>query len=92
MNKRSMRKVNMRKRRITRRSMRKISMINPFLFMKINGYLYHQRVFPPLKNALTVYVIREQCCPSSLVSQPSADIVMAVWHPFCLNLNFLGRV
>ncbi len=31
---------------------------------KINGYLYHQRVSPPLKKA---------CCPSSRVWQPSAD-------------------
>jgi hypothetical protein len=54
MNKRSMRKINIRKRRISRRSMRKISMINLFLFMKINGYLYHQRVSPPLKTPLKV--------------------------------------
>jgi hypothetical protein len=39
---------------------------------KINGYLYYQRVSPPLKKT-PWYVIRGQCCPSSRVWQPSAD-------------------
>ncbi len=39
---------------------------------KINGYLCHQRVSPPLKKK-PWYVIRGQCCPSIWVWQPSAD-------------------
>ncbi len=56
----------------------------------INGYLYHQRVSPPLKKT-PWYVIRGQCCPSIRVWQ-RLWIVMAVWRTFYLNSNFLGRV
>jgi hypothetical protein len=49
---------------------------------KINGYLYHQRVSPPLKKPAALPV----GCDGPL------QIVMAVWRPFCLNFNFLGRM
>jgi hypothetical protein len=58
---------------------------------KINSYKYHQRVFPSLK-ITPWYVIRGQCCPFSRMCDSPLQIVMAVWRPFCLNLNFLGRV
>ncbi len=44
-------------------------MLTLYYSSKINGYLYHQRVYPPLKTT-TWYVIRGQCCPSSRVWQP----------------------
>jgi hypothetical protein len=57
---------------------------------KTNGYLYHQRVSSPLKKKRPdmfseCNADHPEGCDSPL------QIVMAVWRPFCLNSNFLGR-
>ena len=49
---------------------------------KINGYLCHQRVSPPLKKT-PWYFIRGKCCPSSRVWQPSADSDGLLAHHYC---------
>jgi hypothetical protein len=67
--------------------------INPFLFIKnikINGYLYQQRVSPPLKKRPDMLSEVNAAHPGECDSP--LQIVMTVWHPFCLNPNFLGRV
>jgi hypothetical protein len=59
--------------------------------LRINGYLYYQRVSPPLKkNALICY--QRANAPQPVGCDSPLLIVMVVWRPFCLNSNFLGRV
>ncbi len=61
---------------------------NPLLFIKLNGYLYWQRVSPPLKkNALICY--QRQCCPSSQVWQPSVDSAGSL-APFLFEFKLSG--
>jgi hypothetical protein len=57
---------------------------------KINGYLYHQRVSPPLKKT-PWYVIRGQCCPTIWVWQPTADRNGSL-APFLFEIKLSGRV
>ncbi len=53
---------------------------------KINGYLYHQRFSPRPDMLSEVNAAHPFGCDSPL------EIVMAVWHLFWFNSNFLGRV
>ncbi len=55
---------------------------------KINSYLYHQRVSPPLKK-MPWHVISGQCCPSSRVWQPSADSCGSL-APFLFEFKLSG--
>jgi hypothetical protein len=53
---------------------------------KINGYLYHQRVSPPLKKHPDILSEGNAASPMGCDSPLQKE--MAVWCPFCLNSNF----
>ncbi len=57
---------------------------------KINSYLYHQRVSPPLKKFPDM--LSEGNAAHPVGCDSPLQIVMAVWRPFCLNSNFPGWV
>ncbi len=63
--------------------------INPSYSSKINGFLYHQMVTPPLKKRPDM--LSEGKAALHVGCDSPVQIVMAVWRPFCLNLNFLDR-
>jgi hypothetical protein len=52
---------------------------------KINGYLYHHRVSPPLKKHPDV--LSEGNAAPPVGCDSPLQIVMAVWLPFSLNSN-----
>ncbi len=66
--------------------------LNPLLFnsSKIKGYLYNQRVLHPWKKRPDM--LSEGNATHPFGCDSPLQIVMAVWRPFCLNSNFLGRV
>jgi hypothetical protein len=57
---------------------------------KINGYLYQQKVLRPEKKRPDL--LSEGSAALQVRCDSPLQIVMAVWRPFCLNLNFLGRL
>jgi hypothetical protein len=66
--------------------------INPLLFIKNEHLLLSSESFSTLEKKAQKSCVSEGNAAHPVGSDSPLQIVMAVWRPFCLNSNFLGRV
>jgi hypothetical protein len=67
-----------------------IGRANPFLFIKNKRLLTSSEGFSTLEKCPDM--LSEGNAAHPVGCDSPVQIVMAVWRPFCLNSNFLGRV
>ncbi len=70
---------------------RLIPPLNPFLFIKNKWLFISSEGFSTLWKKCPD-ILSEGNAALTVGCDSPLQIVMAVWRPFCLNLNFLGRV
>jgi hypothetical protein len=66
--------------------------INPFFFIKNEHLLLSSDSFSTLEKKAQKCYVSEGNAAHPVGSDSPLPIVMAVWRPYCLNSNFLGRV